>query len=160
LSYLIRRLDANDLTRLREFWIENWGNDEMVSRGYVYHVEQLEGFVIEARNQWIGLVTYCIQQDECELVSIDSLQEGKGIGSQLVEAVIKQARQSNCTRLFLVTTNDNMNALRFYQKRGFELCALYRGAVHEARKIKPTIPTTGFDDIPLRDELELEIRFL
>jgi len=126
LSYLIRRLDANDLTRLREFWIENWGNDEMVSRGYVYHVEQLEGFVIEARNQWIGLVTYCIQQDECELVSIDSLQEGKGIGSQLVEAVIKQARQSNCTRLFLVTTNDNMNALRFYQKRGFELCALYR----------------------------------
>ena len=71
---------------------------------------------------------------------------------------MEEARSRGCRRIFLITTNDNLNALGFYQKRGFELAALYRGAIHESRKIKPSISLMGMNHIPLRDEIELEIR--
>ena len=70
-------------------------------------------------------------------MSLDSLQEGQGIGTNLVEEIIQEAREAGCQRLFLPTTNDNLRALGFYQKRGFELVSIRRGAVNEARKIKP-----------------------
>jgi hypothetical protein len=61
--------------------------------------------------------------------------------------------------VWLVTTNDNLVALRFYQRRGFRLSALRPGAVDEARRrLKPAIPDAGAFGIPLRDELELELR--
>ena len=56
----------------------------------------------------------------------------------------------------LTTTNDNVDALRFYQRHGFRLVELRPGAVDAARRLKPEIPATGAHGIPLRDELELE----
>ena len=157
----LRRLSHNDLPRLRQFWIEHWGSEEMITRGRVYRPEQLEGFVIEDadRAEWLGLLTFVIEEDECEVTSLDSLREGQGIGSRLIDQAIEEARIRGCKRLFLITTNDNLNALGFYQKRGFEMVAIYRGAVNESRKIKPGIPLVGYNNIPLRDEIELEIRF-
>jgi ribosomal protein S18 acetylase RimI-like enzyme len=153
----VRRLTREDLPNLLRFWIEHWGGDEMVTRGNVYRPEQLDGFVIEDGNEWIGLLTFFIQDGECEVTSLDSLREGQGIGTKLIDSVMDEARKQNCSRVFLITTNDNMQALRFYQKRGFELVAVHRGAVNESRKIKPSIPLTGNDGIPLRDEIELEM---
>jgi ribosomal protein S18 acetylase RimI-like enzyme len=153
----LRRLSKNDLPRLRQFWIEHWGGEEMITRGKVYRPEQLDGFVVEAGEEWTGLITFVIEDGECEVTSLDSLREGQGIGSKLLEQVIKEARACGCKRLFLITTNDNLNALGFYQKRGFELVAIYRGAINTSRKIKPGIPLVGYNNIPLRDEIELEI---
>ena len=98
-----------------------------------------------------------MKDNECEVTSLDSLHEGQGTGTKLINTIVDEAQKQNCKRVFLSTTNDNMNALRFYQKRGFELVTIHRSAVNEARKIKPSIPLTGFDDIPLRDEIELEM---
>ena len=153
----IRRLTYDDLPQLRQFWVEHWGGEEMISRGNILRVEQLDGFVAEDEREWVGLLTFFIKDRECEVTSLDSLQEGQGIGMKLMDSVVEEARKHNCSRVFLVTTNDNMHALRFYQKRGFALTALYPGAVNESRKLKPSIPLTGFDDIPLRDEIELEL---
>jgi ribosomal protein S18 acetylase RimI-like enzyme len=153
----LRRLTSDDLPRLRQFWVEHWGGEIMVTRGNIYRPEQLYGFVIEDGMDWIGLLTFFVKGEECEVTSLDSLREGQGIGTQLINAVIEEARRQNCRRVFLITTNDNTHALRFYQKRGFELVVVHRGAVNEARKIKPTIPLTGFDGIPIRDENELEL---
>ena len=75
-----------------------------------------------------------------------------------MNAVMEEARNRNCKRVFLITTNDNLNALGFYQKRGFEMVRINRGAVNESRKIKPSIPLVGMNNIPLRDEIELEMR--
>ena len=157
----LRRLSQSDLPRLRQFWIEHWGGEEMITRGNVYRPEQLEGFVVEERDRgaWVGLLTFFIKDAECEITSLDSLREGQGIGTKLIDEAIHEARKRNCKRLFLITTNDNLHALGFYQKRGFELVAVYRGAVHETRKRKPGIPLVGMDGIPLRDEIELEIKF-
>ena len=153
----LRPLTPADLPRLRRFWIEYWGGEEMISRGHIYRPEQLDGFVVEDENDWIGLVTFFIKDGQCEVTSLDSLREGKGIGTQLIERVVEEARAGKCKRLFLITTNDNLGALGFYQKRGFELVTIYRGAVNESRKRKPGIPLVGNDGIPLRDEIELEI---
>src|SRR6266542_393571 len=153
----LRRLTQDDLPRLRQFWIEHWGGEEMIARGNVYRPEQLEGFVIEDGNEWIGLLTFEIKDGECEVTSLDSLREGQGIGSLLIDKTIKEARARDCKRLFLITTNDNLHALGFYQKRGFEIVTVYRGAVNESRKRKPSIPLVGMNAIPLRDEIELEM---
>ena len=152
-----RRLSKNDLSRLRQFWIEHWGGEEMIARGRVYRPEQLDGFVVEDREAWIGLITFVIEDGECEVTSLDSLREGQGIGSSLLEKAMEAVRSCGCKRLLLVTTNDNLKALGFYQRRGFEIAAIYRGAIHETRKIKPGIPLIGYNNIPLRDEIELEI---
>jgi len=153
----LRRLSRDDLPRLRQFWIEHWGGEEMIARGNIYRPEQLEGFVIEEDEEWIGLLTFLVKDGDCEVISLDSLHQGQGLGSRLIDQVIQEARRQGCRRLFLITTNDNLNALGFYQRRGFEIAAVYRGAVNESRKRKPGIPLVGYDNIPLRDEIEVEM---
>lgn len=157
MTFYLRPLTSADLPRLRRFWIEHWGGEEMITRGKVYRPEQLQGFVVEDKNEWIGLLTFMIENNECEVTSLDSLHEGQGIGSMLIDKAIQEARARGCRRLFLITTNDNLNALGFYQRRGFEMVAVYRGAINESRKLKPSIALIGYNNIPLRDEIELEI---
>ena len=153
----LRRLTETDLPRLRQFWVEHWGGEEMFSRGTAYRPEHLEGFAVEDGQEWIGLLTFIVKEGECEITSLDSLRGGQGIGSLLMDRALEEARTRNCKRLFLITTNDNLNALGFYQKRGFVIVTVYRGAVNESRKRKPGIPLIGMNAIPLRDEIELEI---
>ena len=94
----MRRLSENDLPRLRLFWIKHWGGEEMVTRGTVYRPEQLEGFVVEDEEEWIGLLTFFIKDGECEVTSLDSLREGQGIGSALIDKAMEEARERGCCR--------------------------------------------------------------
>jgi len=106
----------------------------------------------------MGLVTYRIEADGCELVSIVAVESGQGIGTVLVEELREEALAAGCRRIWLVTTNDNLDALRFYQRRGFRIVSLRPGAVDEARRsLKPEIPEAGAFGIRIRDELELEL---
>ena len=156
----IRRLTHDDLPRLRQFWKENWGDEFVVAHGVVYHPDTLAGFVALHNDEWVGEITYSISGDECEIVSLDSLRAGQGIGTKLMDEVVKEARKRNCRRVFLITTNDNLHALGFYQRRGFELAKIHRRALDETRKLKPSIPLIGMNNIPLRDEIELEMMLI
>jgi GNAT superfamily N-acetyltransferase len=97
---------------------------------------------------------------DCELMTIDALRDGVGAGTVLLAAVAAAARAAGAARVWLVTTNDNTPALRFYQRRGFDLVAVHRDAVTAARRLKPSIPETGVDGIPIRHGLELEFALL
>ena len=77
----------------------------------------------------------------------------------LLNEISRLARTAGCRRIWLITTNDNLPALGFYQRRGMRLIAVYPDALADARKLKPTIPMRGLAGIPLLDELELELRF-
>jgi ribosomal protein S18 acetylase RimI-like enzyme len=136
--------------------VGRWHSAKVVSRGKVHYADGLPGFVALLGNRRVGLLTYRIESGEWEIVTLDSLMERIGIGTSLIRAVRSVAVSSKCRRLWLITTNDNLNALRFYQRRGFSIAALYRNALDLSRKLKPEIPRMGLDEIPLRDELELE----
>ena len=136
---------------------EHWGSTRMVTRGRVYQVDELAGFAAVQGDKPVGLVTYHINGDECEITSINSLVEKAGIGTALIDAVKDVATIARCKRLWLITTNDNTAALHFFQKRGFMLAAVYPNAFEQSRKLKPEIPLVGIDGIPLRDEIELEM---
>jgi ribosomal protein S18 acetylase RimI-like enzyme len=154
---MIRALDDTDREPVAGFYREHWGSDRVVSQGRLHSVADLPGFVaISDQGDGIqGLVTYLIEGDECEVVSLDAVEEGLGMGTALLERAVDAARQAGCRRVLLVTTNDNMRALRFYQRRGFRLVALNPGALERSRELKPEIPETGLHGIALSDELVL-----
>lgn len=154
---MIRATTPNEQAQIRTFIAAHWGEPRVIGHGVEYYPERLPAFVAEEAGEWVGLLTYTIVGDECEIVTIDSLRQGQGIGVALIEAVITAAREAHCRRLWLITTNDNLNALRFYQKRGFTLVAIYPNAVNRSRLLKPSIPLIGEFGIPLRDEIELEL---
>lgn len=138
------------------FFSRQWGSPEMVISSGVYDCRHLDGFVALNNNEIIGLITFTLREQVCEIISLDSLIEGRGIGSALVLAVETVAKENHSKVVKVVTTNDNLLALKFYQKRGYCFVELYPNAVAKARKIKPTIPLIGNDGIPIRDELILQ----
>jgi len=138
---------------------DRWGSSKIVSRGKVHDASRLPAFVAICENEPSGLITFRPDSTECEIVTLDSLKEGYGIGSALIEAVTREALKAGCVRLWLITTNDNTPALRSYQKRGFAIKAVYPNTLQNSRRLKPEIPEIGIDSIPIRDEIELEYRF-
>lgn len=152
-----RALRADDQDWVRRLLEQRWLSAQIVTRGRVHDADNLPGFVAEGPGGRLGLLTYCLDADQCEVVTLDSLAERQGVGTALLAAVEHAARQGGCRRLWLITTNDNLHALRFYQQRGFALVALHRNALDVSRQLKPEIPLIGMDDIPLRDEVELEM---
>lgn len=152
-----RPLAPGDRPQVSRLIAQSWGEDWVISRGRSYVPSELPGFAAFRGAQMVGLVTYAIHGGQCELVTLNSLEPGQGIGRRLIDQVRGQAEREGCWRLWLITTNDNTHALRFYQLYGLRLVALYPGAIEQYRKIKPAIPPTGFDGIPLRDVIELEL---
>ena len=156
-SIQLRPLEVGDRAWVRGFLETRWGSAVMVSRGRRHDVADLAGFALFRNGQPAGLVTYRTADGECEIVTLDTVEEGRGVASTLLDAVREQARAAGCRRVWVVTTNDNTRALGFYQRRGFVLAALHRDAVAESRRLKPEIPAAGNAGIPIRDELELEL---
>jgi GNAT superfamily N-acetyltransferase len=116
--------------------------------------------IAERDGELAGVLTFVVDGDSCEILTLHAGERLGGAGTALVEAVVAAAVEAGCTRLWVITTNDNVDALRFYQRRGFRLTALHPGAVEDSRaRLKPEIPRVGEHGIDLRDELELE-RFL
>jgi len=130
-----------------------WGGGRVVVRGAVYDARALPGLIA---GDLAGLATWAEHGTAAELVTLDAVVPRQGAGTALVEALCSRLAAAGCTKLRVVTTNDNVDALRFYQRRGFRLVALRPGAVDEARRRKPQIPDVGLHGIPLHDELELE----
>ena len=123
----------------------------------IYYPYLLPGFMAIQKKKKMGLLTYHIKENNCEIVTINSIRSGIGIGGVLIDAVKDNARQIGCKRLWLVTTNDNLNAQQFYQKRGFVIAAVHKNAVDKSRKLKPEIPLFGGNGIPIKDEIEFEM---
>jgi GNAT superfamily N-acetyltransferase len=112
--------------------------------------------IAEEGDERVGLLTYVVDGDACEILTLGATRRWSGTGTALVDAVRGVAREQGCRRLWVLTTNDNVDALRFYQRRGFRLDVLRPGAVDEARRtLKPAIPEIGDHGISLRDEIEL-----
>jgi N-acetylglutamate synthase-like GNAT family acetyltransferase len=156
---IIEPLEKSDKNWIMEILEKRWGSTEIVTRGRITNALNLPGLKAIVNDKNIGLITYSIKGNECEIVTLDSLEKSKGVGNKLLEAVIKLAKDDHLNRIWLITTNDNLYAQKFYHKRGFIQKAIYPNALGESRKLKPEIPIIGINGIPLKDEIELEIEF-
>ena len=134
---------------------ERWHGTDMIVHGERIDMKRASGVAAWDGDAIAGLVTYRIANRECEILSLDSLRQGRGTGSALISQVVRVARDMRCHRVKVTTTNDNFGALHFYQKRGFAMIRLYVNAIETARRMKPSIPLRGHNGIPIRDEIEL-----
>jgi GNAT superfamily N-acetyltransferase len=153
----IRPVRDDERERVAAQLAERWGSPVVVSRGIRHDLRELPTLVAEEDGDIVGIVTYAQGSDDAEITSLDALRPDHGVGTALLDAVIDVALGAGWRRLWLVTTNDNTHALRFYQRRGWQLVAVHRDAIDDARRLKPEIPARGDDDIPIRHELELEL---
>ena len=135
--------------------VPNLGSVVMVTRGKIHKVEDLDGILVYKDEKIIGLGLYRIEND-CEIVLLETFMQNQGIGTQIIEKIKEKAIAQKCERIWLITTNENINALRFYQKRGFYFSNLYKNAIEESRRIIPEIPKME-DGIEIRDEIEFEM---
>lgn len=154
---VIRALAPADLPRVVELVSELWGSNRLVSRNRLHFAEELPGFVAEIDSGFGGVLLYEQREEQLEVVVLVSVIERRGVGSALLAAAIEVARQTGCTRIWLVTTNDNLRAQRFYENRGWRRVAVHLGAMAEARTIKPEIPSYGIDGVAIEDEIEYDL---
>jgi ribosomal protein S18 acetylase RimI-like enzyme len=137
---------------------ETMGSSRVARLGELLDPTGLPGLVAEREGERLGLLTYIVDGDRFEVLTLHCRVEQAGAGTALLAAAAELGRGRGCRRLWLVTTNDNLHALGFYQRRGLRLCALHAGAVDRDRALKPEIPQVNPDNgIPLRDLIELEL---
>ncbi|AEJ40053.1 putative acetyltransferase [Sulfobacillus acidophilus TPY] len=157
MSWCITPIQASDRPWLRTLWEREWGGLTMVSRGRVHFVDRLPGWIARDRDHRpVGAVTVAQDEKSTEIVSLNALIPRQGIGRQLLLAVETDPEVRRRGRLWLITSNDNLDALAFYLRLGYRLTAIHRDAITRARAQKPSIPLRGHYGIPLWDEWELE----
>lgn len=154
----IREIGLGEREVANRFLEEYWGYTLVVLReGERYELKEERGFLALEEEGILGCLMYRIDGERLEILSLCSTAENRGVGTGLMKAAEGAARANGCSRMTVVTTNDNLHAVGFYQRRGMHLCRLYPDAMDWVRRLKPEIPQIGENGIPLRDELELEL---
>ncbi|MBO6555113.1 MAG: GNAT family N-acetyltransferase [Pseudomonadales bacterium] len=153
----IRPTTSDDGDYVASIALEYFGSTQVVSRERMHQIETLSGFIAESGNERVGLIQFDVHNHELEVVTLVSRLQAAGVGRRLLEQTVDHARQQgNLSRCWLITTNNNHNAINFYRHVGWRLKATHYGAVNEARKLKPEIPLQDDRGIPIKDELEFE----
>lgn len=150
-------MQDSDREEVAKFIERHWHSKLVMSRGRSSYPHKERGFIERRRSVIVGLLTYRIDDDGMELLTLNSTLEGHGIGSSLMLDAIERARKEKCERIWLATTNDNLRAIGFYQRLGFRMVELNLGVVDEARKVKPQIPEVGERGVPIHDEIVMEL---
>jgi len=159
-SILIKLSKNGDIPWIQSVFKDSWDGDFVVTRGKKYYPEDLYGLIAYLENKRVGLLTYREHEDSIEIISLDSFKEKKGVGTSLIQALIYQAKKKGIKRIWLITTNNNTHAMQFYEHRGFKNVHVYKDAVVELRKLKPSIPLVDEFGVPINDEVEYEYRLM
>jgi ribosomal protein S18 acetylase RimI-like enzyme len=153
----IRPLTLGDLPEAEALFDDELGGRQQARLGELHDVLALPGFVAVVDDLTVGVATYAPDGRRVELAAIAVRLAARraGVASGLIDAVVNAAHGAGADELWLVTTNDNLDAIGLYQRRGFHLSELHPDAVDAARALKPSIPLVGEHGIALRDELVL-----
>lgn len=154
-NIIIKTISPDCAIWLKGIIEKEWGGNPLLVRGLSYYPDQLPGLIAFDGDTRIGFLSYEMRDDVCEIIAFEVFSKFSGIGTKMLNVLIDICRQKNCRQIYLMTTNDNMDALRFYQRRGFCITAIHVDSMRKSRAIKSTIPMTGDFGIPLRDEIDL-----
>ena len=145
----------DDREWLRRLWLETWGSTTMVTRGTERDLASAEAYIAWHEHRPVGAVAVDCASPEAELLSLDAVESRHGVGTALLRAAEDAARRRGCRHMVVITSNDNLTALRFYQRRGYRMTGIGADVIDAARLLKPAIPALGDHGIPLHDEVEL-----
>jgi GNAT superfamily N-acetyltransferase len=154
-AYEIRPM--SDRKQLEELLRLRWPDAMLIICGQFVRPEDVEGLGYYADGRLHGIATWKASGKIMHIIAVNAFTEVRGVGVALVDAMVAHGRENGIALLRATISNDNVVALRFYQKRGFRVTALHRGIYDAMRHMKPSIPATGLDGIPMRDEFELEL---
>ncbi|MCK4660689.1 MAG: GNAT family N-acetyltransferase [Phycisphaerae bacterium] len=152
-----RQIQDEDRQAVAEFIEKHWYSKVVMSQGKPYYPHEQDGFIEWRDRIIVGLLTWVREGDDLQILTLNSVLEGQGIGSAMMLMAIEEARRQNARKIWLTTSNDNLSGIGFYQRLGFRMTAVNVGVVDEARKIKPQIPEIGHAGIPIHDEIVLEL---
>jgi ribosomal protein S18 acetylase RimI-like enzyme len=153
------RTEIRDADRgeVADFIERYWGSKISMSHGQAFYPHKEQGFVERRDGAIVGLLTYHLDAEGMEVLTLNSTREGEGIGSSLMLNAIEAARKKGCRKIWLTTTNDRLRVIDFYQRLGFRMTAINLGVVDQARKVKPQIPAVGERGVPIHDEVVMEL---
>ncbi len=153
----IREKTPEDSEWLKELIEKEWGGNPLLIRTLSYYPHTMPALIAIDDKERVGVLSYEIRGDICEVIVLQVFNKFTGIGTLLLDALKTQAKAAGCKQLYLMTTNDNVDALRFYQKRGFVISHIHIDSAKKSRALKPSIPLTGDYGIPIRDEIDLTL---
>ncbi|KZL18050.1 Acetyltransferase (GNAT) family protein [Pseudovibrio axinellae] len=153
MSIQVRTIEPEDKEQVIELLVNRWTSPEQLLDGEMIDASTLPGFLALDDGRLVGMITLIKREHEWEILTLDSLQRWGGVGTVLLDGAVDAARHAGISRIMVRTSNDNLDAFRFYQRRGFCLEKVVQGVIDEERKLKPEIPVTGLHGIPLRDEV-------
>lgn len=153
MSIQIRAIEPEDQAQVVDLLMKRWTSTEQLLDGEMVDASKLPGYLALDEGRLVGMITLIKRAHEWEILTLDSLQRWGGVGTLLLDAAVAAARSVDIDRIMVRTSNDNLDAFRFYQRRGFRLEKVVQGVIDEERKLKPEIPVTGLHGIPLRDEI-------
>jgi len=156
MPYEIHPIQTRDQERVGAAVRERWGDEKILVHEETFHTSSLPGLLASEHEDLLGFLHYLVRGEDCEIITLDSLRQRRGVGAALVQALEGIAIPQGCSTLSVTTTNDNLDALAFYQHLGFGLRGVGLGLVDQARKLKPSIPEIGEHKIPIHDEIYLE----
>jgi ribosomal protein S18 acetylase RimI-like enzyme len=148
--------DALNRHQVKQLFTENWNTDSVYSNGTNHKLDNLNGFIAMQDDEIVGILTYMVANQKLEVISVDSFMENYGVGSTLLSLAVEQARQQSCDKVWLTTTNDNIPAIRLYEKQQFARTRTHLYSVSKARETQPELPKFGYHGIPILHELVYE----
>lgn len=154
---LVRQIAPGDRDWVAKALVEQWTSTSVARRGELVDAAGLPGYLATLDGRRVGMILVDVKDRAYEVVAISTTEPRHGVGRALMERCFAEARATGCWRVWLVTTNNNIAAIAFYQRLGMDMCALHRQAAQLARELKPTIPVRDATGVPIDHELEFEL---
>jgi ribosomal protein S18 acetylase RimI-like enzyme len=156
-TVVVRTLTEEDRNWSGDSLRRTWGSTSVARRGELVDAAGLPGLVAFLDDLPVGLLTYARREDAIEVVTLHAEREGVGVGRALMDELLRRARATGVGRIWLVTTNDNIRAIAFYQRWGMNLVGFEADGVNASRRFKPSIPMVAENGILIRHELVFEL---
>jgi GNAT superfamily N-acetyltransferase len=149
-----RHLQVADTETIRQAWLR-WGLP-LVTPERIWHPDEVVGLEGRDLGGPIGLVTLVVDGGLGEIISLEAYVPCRGHGSFLLAGAEAEMARRGARRARVRTTNDNLRAQAFYQRRGWRLVGIELDGMERVRALKPGLLAAGAHGLPLRDVWSFE----
>jgi GNAT superfamily N-acetyltransferase len=151
---LVREATDEDRAAARGLFERDFGRTKVVAFGETLDIDEMPALVAELTDGLSGALAYRQHGEALHVVALatDPMWQRSGVGGYLVAEAEMFARRLGLHSVIVATTNDNLPALYFYQRRGYRITDLAPASMLAHTESE----RRGFAGIPVRDEIRLE----